>query len=195
MRRLLGVLLAAAVLAGCAQRQALFVVLPEAGGKVGAITVGDGKQSVVLDKAYAASELRGGAAKPAEVKPEEVQRVFAAAISGQPVLPQRFRLYFVANSDQLTPESETQYRAVFDDIKRRPVYQVEVIGYTDTVGNQDVNQRLSQQRAAAVRDRLRRDGIATGAISIAGRGKLDPDVKTADQVDEPRNRRVVITVR
>jgi outer membrane protein OmpA-like peptidoglycan-associated protein len=194
MRRLLAIL-AIAALAGCAQRQALFVVLPEEGGKVGAITVSDGKQSVLLDKAYAAGELRDGTAAPAEVKPEEVQRAFGAAISGQPILPQRFRLYFVANSDQLTTESEAQYRAVFDDIKRRPVYQVEVVGYTDTVGTQDVNQRLSQQRAAAIRDRLARDGVAMGAISIAGRGKLDPDVKTADQVDEPRNRRVVITVR
>jgi OmpA-OmpF porin, OOP family len=193
--RHLGLLLALALIAGCAQRQALFVVLPEEGGKVGAITVNDGKQSVVLDKAYAASELKSGEAKPAEVKAEEVQQTFGAAIGARPILPQRFRLYFVAGSNQLTAESEPLYRAVFEDIKRRPVYQVEVIGFTDTTGTQELNQRLSLQRAQAIRDLLVKDGIAAPAISTAGRGKLDPEVKTADQVDEPRNRRVVITVR
>lgn len=191
----LGLLVALALLAGCSQRQALFVVLPEEGGKVGAVTVNDGKQSVVLDKAYAAGELRDGAAKPAEVKPEEVKQVFGAAMAGQPILPRRFQLYFVAGGNQLTPESEPLYRQVFEDIKRRPVYQVEVIGYTDTTGTQELNQRLSLQRAQAVRDLLAKDGVAAASISAAGRGKLDPEVKTADQVDEPRNRRVVITVR
>ena len=46
-----------------------------------------------------------------------------------------------------------------------------------------------------MRDRLGRDGLDTGAISIAGRGKLDLLVPTADQTPEPRNRRVEILVR
>jgi outer membrane protein OmpA-like peptidoglycan-associated protein len=37
--------------------------------------------------------------------------------------------------------------------------------------------------------------VAAGAIAVAGRGQLDLAVKTADQVGEPRNRRVEITVR
>ena len=39
---------------GCAQRQAFFVVLPNADGTSGAITVSDNQQSVLLDKPYAA---------------------------------------------------------------------------------------------------------------------------------------------
>jgi len=87
------------------------------------------------------------------------------------------------------------YRAVFDDIKQRPVYQVEVVGHTDTVGDLRTNQRLSLVRAAAIRERLIRDGIEPNAIVTSGRGKLDPIVPTGDQVAEPRNRCVVITVR
>ena len=56
-------------------------------------------------------------------------------------------------------------------------------------------QTLSLGRAAALRDRLVRDGIEPDAISVAGRGKLDLIVPTADGVSEPRNRCVVITVR
>jgi len=187
--------LALLLVAGCAERQALFVVLPGADGSAGAITVDDGKSKVLLDQPYAAGEVRDGNARAAPVKPEEVQQVFGTALAAEPILPVRFQLYFVQNTDRMTTEAEQQYRAVLDDIKRRPVYQVEVIGFTDSVGTQEQNQRLSLQRAAAIRDRLLADGIAAAAIATAGRGKLDPAVKTADQVDEPRNRRVMITVR
>jgi OOP family OmpA-OmpF porin len=84
---------------------------------------------------------------------------------------------------------------VFDDIRRRPVYQIEVIGHTDTLGDFRTNQTLSRARAAAIRARLVRDGIEPDAISTAGRGKLDPIVPTGDNVAEPLNRCVVITVR
>jgi outer membrane protein OmpA-like peptidoglycan-associated protein len=121
--------------------------------------------------------------------------IFRRALAAQPTLPQHFRLYFMLGSDELTPESIMAYRSVFDDIKQRPVYQIEVIGHTDTLGDARYNQTLSLARAAAIRDRLVRDGIERDAISIAGRGKLDPIVPTGDQVAEPRNRCVVITVR
>jgi hypothetical protein len=45
---------------GCAQRQALFVVLPNPDGTSGAITVSDGQKSVLLDKPYSASEEKSG---------------------------------------------------------------------------------------------------------------------------------------
>src|SRR5258708_562251 len=150
-------LLTLLAVAGCAQRQALFVVLPGEDGHVGAITVDDGKTRVVLDSAYAAEEIRGGTAAPASVKPDEVDQVFAAALAARPILPRHFRLYFVVDSDRLVPESEAAYREVFDELKRRPVFEVEVVGYTDTLGPRDRNQRLSLLRAIAIRDRLAQD--------------------------------------
>jgi OmpA-OmpF porin, OOP family len=180
---------------GCAQRQALFVVLPNPDGTSGAITVNAGQTSVLLDKPYAASEEKGGSVAPTTTNSDQVQQIFGNALAAQPILPKHFRLYFFKDSDTLTPESLRQYRLVFDDIKRRPVYQVEVIGYTDTLGNEPYNQQLSLKRAAAIRDRLIHDGLSANSISIAGRGDLDPAVATGPQMSEPRNRRVEITVR
>ncbi len=180
---------------GCAQRQALFVVLPNADGSSGAITVSDGQQSVLLDKPYAASEEKRGSVAATTTDSQQVQQIFGGALAAEPILPSHFRLYFFNDTDKLTPESKLQYRAVFDDIKRRPVYQVEVIGYTDTVGDESYNQQLSLKRAEAIRDRLIRDGLNPDSISVAGRGDLDPAVPTAPQTPEPRNRRVEITVR
>lgn len=181
---------------GCAQRKALFVVLPNADGTAGAITVSDNQKSVLLDQPYAASEEKGSSLSAATTTDaQHVRQEFGNALAAQPILPAHFRLYFLKDTDTLTPDSEQQYRAVFEDIKRRPVYQVEVIGYTDTLGTPVHNQELSLKRAETIRDRLVHDGLSADSISVAGRGELDPAVATGPQVSEPRNRRVEITVR
>jgi outer membrane protein OmpA-like peptidoglycan-associated protein len=194
MRRI-ALVLALLSLASCSSRQSLFVVLPNPDGSSGAVTIEDGQKSVVLDQPYAAGEVRGGVAAPVKVDQAQVQQIFGNALAAQPILPSHFVLYFERDSDTLTPESQRQYQGVFEDIKRRNVYEVEVIGHTDTMGTQQHNQQLSMSRADMIRDRLVHDGISPKSISVAGRGSLDPAVRTADQVAEPRNRRVEITVR
>jgi outer membrane protein OmpA-like peptidoglycan-associated protein len=194
MRRI-ALVLALLTLASCSSRQSLFVVLPNPDGSSGAVTIEDGQKSVLLDHPYAAGEVRGGVPAPVQVDQAQVQQIFGNALAAQPVLPSHFVLYFEKDSDTLTPPSARQYQAVFTDIKRRPVYEVEVIGHTDTLGNPPHNQQLSMSRAVMIRDRLVRDGISPKSISVAGRGQLDLAVPTADQVAEPRNRRVEITVR
>ncbi len=194
MRRI-AVVLALLLLASCSSRQSLFVVLPNPDGSSGAVTIEDGQKSVVLDQPYAAGEVRGGVAAPVKIDQAQVQQIFGNALAAQPILPSHFVLYFEKDSNTLTPESQRQYQAVFADIKRRAVYEVEVIGHTDTLGNPQHNQQLSMSRAEMIRDRLVHDGISPKSISVAGRGQLDLAVKTADQVAEPKNRRVEITVR
>jgi len=189
-------LLVLGALAGCAQKEhELFVVLPNPDGTSGAITVSDGGNSVVLDRPYAAEDVKGDKVEQMTSDSAQVQQVFGSALAAQPILPEHFRLYFLKDKDVMTAESQQQYKNVFADIKRRPVYQVEVIGYTDTLGQQPYNQELSLKRAAALRDELVRDGLNPDSITIAGRGELDPAVPTGPQVAEPRNRRVEITVR
>jgi outer membrane protein OmpA-like peptidoglycan-associated protein len=183
------------LLASCSSRQSLFVVLPNPDGSSGAVTIEDGQKSVQLDHPYAAGEVRGGVAAPVKVDHAQVQQIFGNALAAQPILPSHFVLYFEKDSDTLTPESARQYQAVFADIKRRSVYEVEVIGHTDTRGNPPHNQQLSMSRAEMIRVRLEHDGISAKSISVAGRGQLDLAVPTGDQVAEPKNRRVEITVR
>jgi len=180
--------------AGCGPK-ALIVVLPNADGSVGAVTVDDGHDPVLLDHAYAAGAVTGGKVETKTATRQEVRETFGKALAAQPILPSHFQLYFISDSDVLTSESELRYRRVFEDIKRRPVYQVEVVGLTDTVGDRAYNQELSAKRAAAIMERLVADGVSREAISIAGRGELDLAVPTGPQVSESRNRRVKITVR
>ncbi len=175
---------------------ALFVVLPSATGKkIGGIVVTNGKTETVLDQSFAAAETRGGALRPCQVSKTAIDATFRRAVMARPMLPHHFRLYLTADHGQLTPESLLQYRAALADIARRRAYQVEVIGYTDSLGTLADDRRRSLAEASAIRNRLIQDKIDPGKITITGRGKLDPLIPTADQVAAPRNRRIEIWVR
>jgi len=67
-------------------------------------------------------------------------------------------------------------------------------GHTDSSGAEDYNLALSLRRAEAVRAGLVARGIASDAVSVAGRGEGEQAVPTADGVREAANRRVVIVV-
>jgi OOP family OmpA-OmpF porin len=184
------------LLTGC-PRQELFVVLPNADGRAGAgkITVSAGTTKTVLDQPFAAAEARQGTTEAVDVPAADTLIIFKEAIGARTVLPHHFSLYFLSGQDELTPASAAEYHKVLEDTRARLVYQIEVIGHTDTVGDQTYNQQLSLARARAIRDKLIADGVPAAVISIAGRGELDLLEPTALGVDEPRNRRVEITVR
>jgi len=80
-------------------------------------------------------------------------------------------------------------------MRARPVPDIAVTGHTDTVGTSEYNDRLSMQRAERVKGFLTGIGIPSDRIQTAGRGKRELLVPTADNIDEPRNRRVEINVR
>jgi outer membrane protein OmpA-like peptidoglycan-associated protein len=109
--------------------------------------------------------------------------------------PAQFTLFFVENKDELTEESKRIVESVFAEIARRPVADVIVIGHTDTVGNDAVNDALSRQRADVVRAAFAARGLAADKVVTIGRGKRELAVPTGDGVPEPRNRRVEILVR
>ncbi|MBP5978680.1 MAG: OmpA family protein [Halomonas sp.] len=79
---------------------------------------------------------------------------------------------------------------------------VEVIGYTDQLGNASYNLNLSEQRARAVSIALIEGGISQQWITYAGRGESEPVVSCADSMPRPQlisclaeNRRVNIVLK
>jgi outer membrane protein OmpA-like peptidoglycan-associated protein len=73
-------------------------------------------------------------------------------------------------------------------------YSIYVYGYTDDVGTQDYNLKLSSRRAQAVRSSLIQAGIKPTVITTKGFGKSDPRVKGASAKARSANRRVEIGV-
>jgi outer membrane protein OmpA-like peptidoglycan-associated protein len=116
-------------------------------------------------------------------------------LTALPARPASFLLYFVTGTDELTEDSKGELQKILDEIKHRPYPDIFVIGHTDTVGELEANDRLSAQRAERMKGYLTSIGIAEDRIRVAGRGEREPLIPTADNVDEPKNRRVEINVR
>ena len=112
-------------------------------------------EAVVLDKPYAAATMARGDIAPYAATPEEVKARFGAALAAQPPAPVRFVLYFVENSDELTPASRVSFDEAYAEIARHPVPDIVVIGHTDRSGNDAVNDALAAP-ARAIRARRAR---------------------------------------
>jgi outer membrane protein OmpA-like peptidoglycan-associated protein len=192
----LGIILGLVLLAGCADKN-LVVVIPDSGdGHVGAVVVEAGGGKTLLNTAYAgATPGSGGAMKPVTSDVQQVNTIFGSALTAQPIAPKIYILYFVNDSDQLTPDSQPAFEKVFLDVKGRKAPELVVTGHTDTMGELRYNDMLSLERAKAVSKLFIAHGLPAESVSVAGRGKRELLIQTADNVPEPRNRRVEITVR
>jgi outer membrane protein OmpA-like peptidoglycan-associated protein len=207
VRRLAGAAaLVALALAGCAKsvevtapaptRDDLYVLLPAQDGKTGALTVTHGTESKVLDAPFAAARIKvDGRIETGVATDEEVRQAFGDALGALPPRIANFTLYFLEGRDELTPESRQVLRQVLDEVARRPVSEVEVVGHTDRMGPALNNDRLSLRRAERVRDELARLGVTADRMQVSGRGEREPLVPTEDEVAEPRNRRVEVSIR
>ncbi len=188
-------LLAAACESGLGKT--VFVVLPDADGKIGQITVEDasGENKQVLNEAYAAAHVKGGGLKSVDVEKQKINELFGKAIAAQPILPSKFTVNFQPDTDRLTDNTVTILDKVVADVQRRNAYLVEVIGHTDREAGDKYNAELSLRRATTVRQFLIDRGLQGDLITATGRGEHDPLVPTKDGVRDRRNRRVEISVR
>lgn len=69
-----------------------------------------------------------------------------------------------------------------------------IIGHTDSAGSANYNQRLSEDRAEAVRAYVAGKGVDTGRMSAEGRGEAEPIADNATAEGRAANRRVEIIV-
>jgi outer membrane protein OmpA-like peptidoglycan-associated protein len=182
----------AALTAGPAPNETV-VVVPAPDGHVGGVVVQRGDHRQVLDRPYAG--IRSGESQVSQFPADEVRQSFASTLQSLPPRPATFLLYFVIGTDELTEESKAELPKVLAALRDRPVPDVLVVGHTDTVGDMLGNDRLSAQRAERMKGHLVEIGIPAERIRVAGRGERELLLRTADNVDEPRNRRVEIIVR
>ena len=172
------------------------VVLPSADGHVGTVVVERDGERVVLNQAYASSRIEGAGGPQLTRLPEpQVRSTFSSTLTALPARPMSFLLFFVRGSDMLAEESKGELERMLEEVRRRPNADIQVVGHTDTLGKTEANDKLSLQRAERVKALVVSQGIDAARVRAAGRGEREPVVPTADGVDEPRNRRVEISVR
>jgi OmpA-OmpF porin, OOP family len=96
----------------------------------------------------------------------------------------------------LKPAGEEAINGIDEEIKssKTKVIDINVVGYTDSIGTEEYNQELSVRRANAVKDYMVSEGIDPGIIDVKGMGEADPVASNATAAGRAENRRVEISV-
>lgn len=185
------------LLSACSSQKSMVVLLPDRDGKVGSIEVTNDKGSYTADKAgeTVAVAADGKPQAGPAMNDEQINKTFGRALAVEPLPPLSFLLYFKTNSFELTNGSRALLDPIIDAIKTRQSENISVVGHTDTEGSKEYNFTLSTKRAKTVHDLLVERGVDPAIIEVTSYGEANLLVPTADNVKEPRNRRVEVIVR
>ncbi len=102
--------------------------------------------------------------------------------------------YFNFGKSELLPESKLELDRVVLFLVKSANTTLEIAGHTDDVGTNAANQKLSEARAAAVRDYLVSRGVVATRLKAVGYGKSKPLVKGNSEAARAQNRRVEMTI-
>ncbi|HZI82213.1 MAG TPA: OmpA family protein [Vicinamibacterales bacterium] len=175
------------------------VLLAEPDGTLGQAVVssaaGAGMVELTADRAATTVVGRRAPSPAAPLDAASIEKQFGATLASLPMAPEAFTLYFRLESDELTDESRALLPGVLKAVAGRPAPEVGVAGHTDTTGDSNANYALGLERATRVRTLLVGAGVEASLIDVSSLGESDLRVRTADNVLEPRNRRVEISVR
>lgn len=101
---------------------------------------------------------------------------------------------FETGKYELKPMARERLARVSGILLAHSGLNVQIEGYTDSTGSDDFNQRLSEQRAEAVRAYLVQSGVAAAAVSAQGLGKSEPIASNDTPDGRQKNRRVELVV-
>jgi outer membrane protein OmpA-like peptidoglycan-associated protein len=97
---------------------------------------------------------------------------------------------FITGSSKLTSKAITSLTPLVEYLNKYPDLKLEIDGYTDDVGKDELNLKLSQDRAAAVKNHLEKKGISADRLTSQGFGEAQPIADNATAAGRAENRRV-----
>ena len=182
--------------ASCSSTKELIVLLPDENDVPGSVAIRQDDGVTVLDTPMTAARVdtQGRAEKEAITK-AEVEKTFGETLDTLPPQPISFTLYFEEGSTVILQDSKNTLLELFAEVAKRQAVEVQVTGHTDTLGKESDNDRLSEERAQAIKEVLIGQGLKSNFIRAVGRGSRELLIPTPPNVREPRNRRVEVIVR
>lgn len=185
----------AALLAACAPVSRV-ILLPQEDRPDSKVVVTTRKAETVIDQPYGVAEVgRLGGLSADTTTAEAVAAEFPELLALRPPMPEQYVLQFETGTSNLTAESQAQLDTVLNSALRRGGGEILIVGHTDRVGSLEANDRLSLERANAIRDLFLAMGFRPELVEAVGRGEREPVVPTEDETAEPSNRRADVFVR
>jgi outer membrane protein OmpA-like peptidoglycan-associated protein len=124
----------------------------------------------------------------------QLNSVLATSESARGLIVNMSDVLFDTGRYTLKPNTQISLAKVSGILQAYPGLKVQVEGYTDSVGSDEYNQKLSENRADAVRDFLVTQGVQPDNISATGYGKAKPVADNATPQGRAQNRRVNLVV-
>ena len=101
---------------------------------------------------------------------------------------------FDFNKATIRKPDDADLQKAIDFIRKYPEAKISLEGYTDNIGSDAYNLKLSEKRADAVKEYLVKHGINGARIRTAGHGKADPVATNSTEAGRFQNRRVEILI-
>lgn len=187
-------MLAAALLtSGCATDK-VTLLENEEGHATGAVAVlaSNGRESLI-DQPLTQANLRDGPTKGRALK--KLKPAYSALLGTLPPAAKGFAITFPINESKIPADQRGILDQIRTELSTRPGAQIEVAGFTDSLGPEELNDKISRDRAEAVAQELRELGFAVGPDDAVGRGESEAREKLGDDKADETYRRVVVIVR
>lgn len=101
---------------------------------------------------------------------------------------------FDTGKSTLTPTAAANLDKLVKVFNDYPDTNIVIYGYTDSTGSLEINQKLSEQRAASVKNYLSSKGIASARFTTTGMGPADPIATNETPEGRSQNRRVEFAI-
>jgi outer membrane protein OmpA-like peptidoglycan-associated protein len=124
----------------------------------------------------------------------QLNAVLATSESARGLIVNMSDVLFDTAKYTLKPGTQVSLAKVATILELYPGLKIQVEGYTDSVGGDDYNQKLSENRANAVHDFLVQNGVPSTNVSAAGYGKNNPVADNGTAAGRQQNRRVNMVV-
>lgn len=125
---------------------------------------------------------------------EQLNSILQTRDSARGLIVSMSDVLFDTGRYSLKPGAREKLAKVAGILLAYPSLNIEVGGYTDNVGSDDMNQNLSENRAASVRDYLVQEGVLRNAVSARGFGNSLPVATNENASGRQQNRRVELVV-
>jgi outer membrane protein OmpA-like peptidoglycan-associated protein len=125
---------------------------------------------------------------------EQLNLILQTRDSARGLIVSMSDVLFDTGKYSLKPGAREKLAKVAGILLAYPALNIEVGGYTDNVGGDDMNQTLSENRASSVRDYLVQQGVLTNSVSSRGFGNTMPVASNDNSSGRQQNRRVELLV-
>ena len=151
-------------------------------------------RAAAAEAQHQAQSSQQDAAATREKLRAQLNSVLATGESARGLIVNLSDVLFDTGKYTLKPGTQVSLAKVATILQLYPGLKVQVEGYTDSVGSDAYNQKLSENRADAVHDFLVANGVPAGNATAAGYGKGDPVADNGTAAGRALNRRVNLVV-